>query len=107
MNKRFVLTGSELGDFPSGHDGVHVNVVLPEPRSALPNLDINSAKTALNRSYALRAFEPTRQKLAIDSVVNRHEAPAANRAPHALDIAGSGARKLTDFSADSYLLVGE
>lgn len=110
--QRVILSGPDLADFPSGQDGVHVKVLLPHPGNILPNLDIKSDNPALKRSYTIREFDSINNQLVIDFVINRHQGPATDWATHAkigdyAGIAGPGVRKLTDFTADSYLLVGD
>lgn len=110
--KRVILSGSDLADFPSGQEGVHVKVLLPQPGNTQPNLQINSENPALKRSYTIREFDDVKKQLVIDFVINRHIGPATDWAAQAkkgdyLGIAGPGVRKLTDFTADSYLLIGD
>lgn len=109
---RFELIGPDLADFPIGQDGAHVKVLLPHPGEILPNLDMTSENPALKRSYTIREFDAVDKKLVIDFVVNCHQGPATDWASQAkvgdyLGIAGPGVRKLTDFNAESYLLIGD
>lgn len=110
--RRIILSGPELADFPTGQDGAHVKVLLPHIGDSLPNLDINGANPALKRSYTIREFDAANRELVIDFVVNRHQGPFTNWAAQAkvgdyVGIAGPGARKLTNFNTDSYLLIGD
>lgn len=110
--KRFVLSGADLADFPSGHDGAHVKVLLPHPGEILPNLDIKGERPAIKRSYTIREFDAINKELVIDFVIDCHQGPATDWAAGAkvgdyLGIAGPGVRKLTDFNAESYLLIGD
>lgn len=110
--QRVILSGPDLIDFPSGQDGVHVKVLLPHPGNSRPNLEINGESPALKRSYTIREFDDIKKQLVIDFVIDRHRGPATDWAAQAkigdyLGIAGPGVRKLTDFTADSYLLIGD
>ena len=110
--KRFVLSGNELDDFPTEQDGAHVKVLLPHRGQKLPNLDINGENPAIKRSYTIREFDAPNKQLVLDFVINRHQGPATNWANSAkvgdyLGIAGPGVRKLTDFNANSYVLIGD
>ena len=101
--KRFVLSGPDLA---------HVKVLLPHPGEALPNLDIKGENPAIKRSYTIREFDASNKELVIDFVIDCHQGPATDWAAGAkvgdyLGIAGPGARKLTDFNAGSYLLIGD
>ena len=110
--QRVILSGPDLADFPSGQDGVHVKVLFPHSGDSLPNLDIHGANPAIKRSYTIREFDAENKQLVIDFVINRHQGPATDWAAQAkvgdyVGIAGPGVRKLTDFTADSYLLIGD
>lgn len=110
--QRVTLSGPDLIDFPSGQDGAHVKVLLPHPGNTMPNLEIKGENPALKRSYTIREFDDVKKQLIIDFVIDRHRGPATDWAAQAkigdyLGIAGPGVRKLTDFTADSYLLIGD
>lgn len=110
--QRVILSGPDLIDFPSGQDGVHVKVLLPHLGNARPNLEINGENPALKRSYTIREFDDVKKQLVIDFVIDRHRGPGTDWVAQAkvgdyLGIAGPGVRKLTDFTADSYLLIGD
>lgn len=110
--QRIVLTGSDLADFPAEQDGAHVKVLLPHPGDTLPNLDIRGENPAIKRSYTIREFDADKKRLVLDFVINRHRGPATDWALQAkvgdyVGIAGPGVRKLTNFNADSYLLIGD
>lgn len=106
------MSGADLADFPSSQDGALVKVLLPHPGEVLPNLDIKSENPAIKRSYTIREFDAINQKLVIDFVINCHQGPAIDWATQAqvgdyLGFAGPKVCKLTDFNADSYLLIGD
>lgn len=110
--QRITLTGPDLNDFPPDQDGAHVKVLLPHPGETLPNLDIRGENPAVKRSYTIREFDIEKKQLVIDFVINRHKGPATDWANQAkigdyVGIAGPGVRKLTNFNADSYLLIGD
>ncbi|GAA6186619.1 siderophore-interacting protein [Aliiglaciecola sp. NS0011-25] len=107
--KRFVLSGNDLHDFPEGQDGVHVKAIFLADGS--PVTDHNK-QDAIKRSYTIREFDSLNKRLTLDFVVNRHQGPATNWAQNAkvgdyLGIGGPGERKLTNFTANSYLLIGD
>ncbi|MFT6924874.1 MAG: NADPH-dependent ferric siderophore reductase [Psychromonas sp.] len=100
--RRIIVAGESLKDFPTGMEGAHVKVVLQQG-------DESEAKM---RSYTIRSFNPERNELAIDFVVNRHNGPATNWAMQAkvedsVGIAGPGPMKITNYNHSSYLLVGD
>ncbi|CAH0536387.1 siderophore-interacting protein [Vibrio marisflavi] len=100
--RRIIVSGDSLKDFPTGQEGCHVKVVLPDEG------EFDGKK----RSYTIRFFNPETYELAMDFVVNRHLGPATNWALQAkvgseVGIAGPGPLKLTNFEHHSYLLVGD
>lgn len=107
--KRIVLTGDDLHDFPLQQDGIHVKAVLSPDGKPFSD---DSWREATKRSYTIREFDPVNKHLVLDFVINRHSGPATNWAAQAkvgdyIGIAGPGEPKLTDFNANSYLLVGD
>lgn len=107
--KRFVLSGDDLHDFPTDQDGAHVKIIfLADGSPVTPD----NQQNAIKRSYTIREFDANQKRLTLDFVVNRHQGPATQWAQQAkvgdqLTIAGPGTRKLTNFEAPSYLLIGD
>lgn len=110
--KRIVLSGEGLLGFPTGQEGAHVKVLLPNVGEEIPNLDIRGSDRPVMRSYTIRHYDQDTNRLSLDFVINRHQGPATEWAAKAkkgdyLGIAGPGPMKLTDFTAENYLLVGD
>lgn len=110
--RRIELFAESFSDFPAGQEGSYVKVILPFDGEEKPSLDIKSIPRPTMRSYTIRYFDKSKRILTLDFVVNRHDGPATNWARSAkigdyVGIAGPGPLKLTDYSADSYLLIGD
>ncbi|MGF1759901.1 siderophore-interacting protein [Photobacterium sagamiensis] len=110
--RRIVLTGDELVGFPEDQQGAHVKVLLPDAGETMPNMKVMGEGAAVKRSYTIRYYDKAANEIGLDFVVNRHQGPATQWACQAkvgdyLGIAGPGPRKLTNFDADTYLLVGD
>lgn len=107
--QRIVLTGDDLQSFPEGQDGAHVKAIFLPDGSPLNE---SNKHQAIKRSYTIRQFDAESKQLVLDFVINRHQGPATDWAKQAkvgdyLGIAGPGERKLTNFNADSYLMIGD
>ncbi|MBJ2136036.1 siderophore-interacting protein [Paraglaciecola agarilytica] len=110
--RRIVFSSEQLAGFPEGKEGAHVKVLVPHEGEKYPELAFDAPRPAFKRSYTIRSFNAQTLELAIDFVVNRHDGPATNWAVNAkvgdfAGIAGPGAAKLTDFSQENYLLIGD
>ena len=110
--RRIVFFSDELVNFPVDEDGAHVKVLLPHAGERLPQLAFDGPTPAIKRSYTIRSFDAESRELTIDFVINLHEGPATNWAKSAkvgdyAGIAGPGPKKLTDFSQDNYLMIGD
>ncbi|WP_084605584.1 siderophore-interacting protein [Psychromonas aquimarina] len=110
--RRIVFTGKGLYGFPAGEEGAHVKVVLPAAGEQKPVLDLGGKDKPVMRSYTIQKYDPLSNQLSLDFVVNRHQGPATNWAAQAkkgdyLGIAGPGVKKLTRFTAQAFLLVGD
>lgn len=107
--QRIIVGGEDLHDFPLKQDGVHVKAILSPDGQPLNE---NNRQSAIKRSYTIREFDAANKHLVLDFVINRHSGPATDWARNAkigdyLGIGGPGERKLTNFAAHSYLLVGD
>ncbi|GAC33323.1 siderophore-interacting protein [Paraglaciecola polaris] len=110
--RRIFFSSDALADFPEGKDGAHVKVLIPHEGETFPELAFDAVKPAVKRSYTIRSFDAKRRELAIDFVVNLHQGPATNWAKNTkvgdfAAIAGPGPQKITDFTQDNYLLIGD
>ncbi len=110
--RRVVLSGPELEGFPENHEGAHVKIVLPKPNEEIPNFGFSLGLKKRMRSYTVRYFDSTQNRLTIDFAVNDHQGLAANWALNAeigdyLGIAGPGDTKHTDYHADWHLMVAD
>ncbi|MCW8328477.1 siderophore-interacting protein [Photobacterium sp. SDRW27] len=108
--RRLTLHGDSLADFPTGMEGAHVKVVVPKPEQHKSMLSLSN-KLAM-RSYTIKSFDPDSNQLTLDFVVNRHRGPATDWAKQAkvgsfVGVAGPGKPKLSDFSWQHYLMVGD
>lgn len=110
--RRITFCSEQLANFPQGKEGAHVKVLVPHPGETMPELAFDGENPAFKRSYTIRSFDADKHELVIDFVVNRHTGPATDWARTAkvgdcAGIAGPGAPKLTDFSQNNYLLLGD
>ena len=107
--RRIVVTGEDLVNFPVGEEGAHVKVLFPAEGQKKPSLELNKA---MMRSYTIEHYDPLTNELSLDFVVNCHQGLATNWALQAkkgdyIGIAGPGAKKMVDFTADTFLMVGD
>lgn len=100
--KRITLGGPELEGFPSDQESAYVKLKFPDDVQA----------EMVTRTYTVRSFREAQQELDVDFVVHGDSGPASAWAIRArpgdeITLAGPGGKKLLDFSADWFLLVGD
>ena len=111
---RVTFAGPELEGFPSGREGGNCKLLLPEPGESREAFytRVSNGHAAVRRTYTVRAFRPETQELDIDFVAHGDNGPASRWASHAktgdfLGFMGPSAPKVTDFSADWYLVAAD
>jgi len=111
---RVTLTAPELGDIPSGCEGAHCKIMLPEDGQS--RIDFTTQLAAgprpATRTYTIRFARPGRHEIDVDFVAHGDEGPASAWAHRAqpgsfCGFAGPGAVKLTEFYADWYLVAAD
>lgn len=111
---RFVLGGPEMADFPphqeSGYVKLHFNA---ETGTAIDSHEAaEQAGQTRVRSYTIRAHDPVAETLVLDFALHGDAGPASAWASRAqvgdqIMLAGPGAKKLVDNSADWFFIVGD
>ena len=101
---RVTLGGTELDGFPTDANGSYIKLRLAEAEG--------DAKKPLVRTYTVRHYDPENRELDVDFVIHDSDGPAANWARSCkpgdeIMVGGPGPKKLLDFSADWFLLVGD
>ena len=99
---RMKLAGDDLKSFPAEQESGYIKLRFPSDNPEKPIL----------RTYTIRAFDPTTSELTVDFVAHGDNGPASKWAGEAavgdsIEINGPGDKKLVDFSADCFLLVGD
>ena len=112
--QRVTLEGDELVDFPGGREGAHVKLMLPaawqSERDFRTQLS-QGPKRPITRTYTVRHHRAEANELDIDFALHKHGrachwAVSAQPGDFAA-LAGPGSKKLTDFTADWFLLVAD
>ncbi|MEM7281655.1 MAG: siderophore-interacting protein [Pseudomonadota bacterium] len=101
--RRITLGGPELQGFPSDQDSAYVKLRFA---------DKDNSSVTVMRTYTVRYFREEARELDVDFVLHDVSGPAADWARacqvgDSITIAGPGPKKLVDFSADWFLLVGD
>ena len=101
---RVTLGGPGLADFPADSDGAYIKLRLAEPEGV--------DGKPLVRTYTVRHYRADSQELDVDFVVHESDGPAVNWAQNCkpgdeIKVGGPGPKKLLDFEADWFLLVGD
>ncbi|MEM8940938.1 MAG: siderophore-interacting protein [Pseudomonadota bacterium] len=99
--RRVVLTGDELADFPEDQESGYVKLLLG-----------GDPEKPLRRTYTIRRFDPSLRHLTLDFVDHGDGGPASAWVRRAqpgddITIAGPGAKKLVDNTADWFLIAGD
>lgn len=111
---RVTFAGPELAGFPADREGGHCKLLLPEPAETRDAFDdrLRHGPAPVRRTYTVRAYRPEVQELDIDFVAHGDNGPASRWASHAkpgdfLGFMGPSTPKVTDFSADWYLVAAD
>jgi NADPH-dependent ferric siderophore reductase len=112
--QRVTIEGDELDDFPCAQEGAHIRLMLPGHRQSEHDFVSQLAegrRRPITRTYTVRHHRPDKNELDIDFALHPH-GRACNWAMSAqpgdfVAIAGPGAKKLTDFTVDWFLLMAD
>ncbi|MEM7207920.1 MAG: siderophore-interacting protein [Pseudomonadota bacterium] len=110
---RITLGGSDLADFPPGQESGYIKLMFPDAAGAGGVIDkIKQAVRPTMRTYTIRHFDAVKHEMDVDFVVHGDNGPASKwamnaRVGDALTIAGPGAKKLVNFDADWFFLIGD
>jgi NADPH-dependent ferric siderophore reductase len=101
---RVTLGGPGLDGFPIDSDGGYIKLRLAEPDG--------EAGKPLVRTYTVRRYDAEACEMDIDFVIHDSDGPAVNWAQSCepgdeVKVGGPGPKKLLDFGADWFLLVGD
>lgn len=101
---RVTLGGPGLEGFPDESVGAYIKLRLAEPEG--------EAGKALVRTYTVRHYNAELQEMDVDFVVHESDGPAVNwartcKSGDEIKVGGPGPKKLLDFEADWFLLVGD
>ena len=101
---RVTLGGPGLDGFPDDSDGGYIKLRVAEPDG--------EAGKPLVRTYTVRHYDAEARELDVDFVIHESDGPAADWAVTCkpgdeIKVGGPGPKKLLDFSADWFLLVGD
>lgn len=111
---RVTFAGSELAGFPEGREGGNCKLLIPEQgetRDAFENRVANGPRP-VRRTYTVRNYRADTRELDIDFVDHGDSGPASRWATEAqegsfLGFMGPSPSKVTDFSADWYLVAAD
>ena len=104
--QRIVFTGEELKGFPQDQESGYIKLLFPKALGGI--LGRNTMRT-----YTIRHYDAVTNKLTVDFALHNHsDGPASSWAKTTkpgdnLSIAGPGAVKLVNNSADWFFLVGD
>lgn len=111
---RVTFAGPELQGFPTGREGGNCKLLIPEPNETRDRFAtrLKNGPAPAKRTYTVRAFRPETQELDIDFVAHGDNGPASRWATQAkpgdfLGFMGPSGPKVTDFSADWYLVAAD
>ncbi|MEM6371285.1 MAG: siderophore-interacting protein [Pseudomonadota bacterium] len=111
---RVTFAGPELAGFPEGREGGNCKLMLPDVGETHADFTARLANgpAPVRRTYTVRHFRPDVQELDIDFVAHGDNGPASRWAGHAqegdfLGFMGPSPSKVTDFSADWYLVAAD
>ena len=101
---RVTLGGPELEGFPEDSNGGYIKLRLAEPDS--------DAEKPVVRTYTVRHYDVDACEIDVDFVIHESDGPAVAWAQSCkpgdeIKVGGPGPKKLLDFEADWFLLVGD
>lgn len=111
---RVTFSGPELDGFPEGREGGNCKLMIPdwqEDRASFAKR-LSDGPPPVRRTYTVRHYRADVQELDIDFVAHGDNGPASRWASHAkagdfLGFAGPSPSKVTEFSADWYLVAAD
>lgn len=111
---RVTFAGPALEGFPTGREGGNCKLLLPVSRETRDAFDarLRDGPAPVRQTYTVRAYRPETQELDIDFVAHGDNGPASRWATHAkpgdfLGFMGPSTPKVTNFSADWYLVAAD
>lgn len=113
---RITVGGPNLEGFPEGQESGYIKLMFPHPGETelfLASSDnASKGKKPLMRTYSIRTFDADTLEMEIDFVVHGDNGPASAWAIGAkegdtITLAGPGAKKMVDLSADWFFIVGD
>lgn len=111
---RVTFAGPELTDFPEGREGGNCKLLIPEQGETRQAFEARVAQgpAPTRRTYTVRSYRAEKQELDIDFVAHGDNGPASRWASRAkpgsfLGFMGPSPAKVTDFSADWYLIAAD
>ncbi|MEM6386093.1 MAG: siderophore-interacting protein [Pseudomonadota bacterium] len=111
---RVTLVGPELAGFPEGREGGNCKLLIPEQGETRDDFAdrLANGPAPIRRTYTVRAYRADEQELDIDFVAHGDNGPASRWATQAsegdfIGFMGPSTPKVTDFSADWYLVAAD
>lgn len=111
---RLTVTAPELANVPAGCEGANCKIMLPEPGESQADFArrLTEGPRPVTRTYTVRYWRPELLELDIDFVDHGDGGPASAFARAAqpgdfFGFAGPGPAKITDFTADWYLVAAD
>ncbi|MDK2125145.1 siderophore-interacting protein [Parachitinimonas caeni] len=119
--RRITLAGDALAGFPTGTEGWHIKLMLPQAHQTepvLPTLGPDGPiwppadQRPITRTYTVAAYDPVAGELDVEFVMHGDNGPASSWALHAqpgtaIGVAGPAAPALFQPQADWFLLIGD
>ena len=102
---RVTLGGSAMHDMPADQNSAYIKLRLPDPGP-------DSDGKPIVRTYTVRYFDETTGELDVDFVIHDDPGPASEWAVNCepgdtIAFGGPGPKKLVDYEADWFLLIGD
>lgn len=102
---RITFGGNDLREFPDDQDSAYIKLRMTEPEEG-------SDERPVVRTYTVRHFDSLTHQLDVDFVLHEVDGLAADWARNcdigdSIRIMGPGPKKLVDYSADWFLMIGD